>query len=174
VHLLLHASAAALMPSSVDAQKSSATLPGLATLSCERTRHSWDIIGILIRRPATTNDKTKRQYKRITKYSNIRTQYRLLFRSCDPFSNCEVVPFRTAFTQRKSIGCTTCRRTTGASVIDKSKFECSRFCFDQARSCLKIAQLKVSPAHRAMFIRMANEWEAFSQYCNGRAEKLVS
>ena len=63
---------------------------------------------------------------------------------------------------------------TSGPPMDGSRFQCSRFCFDQARSCLKIAQMKISPSHQDMFARMASEWESFARYCNGRAEKLVS
>jgi hypothetical protein len=45
--------------------------------------------------------------------------------------------------------------------------KCSGFCFDQVDACLKIAQLDLSPKHRASFLRTADHWKALANACDG-------
>lgn len=52
--------------------------------------------------------------------------------------------------------------------------QCSRFCFEQAVSCLRLALLNFSPEHRGMFIRMSDEWKRYAQRCGGRRELWMS
>jgi hypothetical protein len=52
---------------------------------------------------------------------------------------------------------------------NRSKFQCSQFCFDRALSCLKLARLNL-PTQRSMFIRMAANWKDYAMRCGGRPD----
>jgi len=51
---------------------------------------------------------------------------------------------------------------------DRAGYQCSRFCFGQAHSCLKLARFHLSPWHRHRFIQMARDWKRFAERCGGQ------
>lgn len=53
---------------------------------------------------------------------------------------------------------------------DRDAYECSHHCFHQAFDCLRLARLRFSPGHRAVFVRMAKHWKDHAKRCGGRRD----
>lgn len=57
------------------------------------------------------------------------------------------------------------------AVPDSGPHECSRYCLEQAASCLKMARLNISPAHRHTFMRLAAQWNQIAKKCGGQLQQ---
>lgn len=51
---------------------------------------------------------------------------------------------------------------------------CSRYCLEQAASCLKMARLNSSPGHNETFSRLAAQWNQMAENCGGRLNQWAA
>jgi len=53
-------------------------------------------------------------------------------------------------------------------MLNSTRSACVGFCFRQAESCLKIAEMSNNLIYQQTFIRMADHWNGIAKECDGK------